>query len=127
MTKTQVNPPTWHAVYPHGTKEGDEEMSFFYTLARSKWDWVSTAQIVKGSGLTRQRVEKIIAKYITCKPPLIFASLTKEDHWAYWERVPEMLKPVASIGDLDQGNRIKKHMDDPFASHIVFIVSCQTP
>jgi hypothetical protein len=115
MTK----PPKWHSVYPHGTKEGDDEMLFFYALARSKWEWVSTAHLVKESGLTRQKVEKIIDKYLSHKPPLIFASTSKEDSWAYWERVPDMLKPVSSIGDLDQGNRIKKQLDDPFSSQSI--------
>ena len=115
----QKNPPAWHEVY----SKDDDELSFFCALARSKWEWVSTAQIVKSSGLSRQKVEKIIAKYITYDPPLIFANNSKEDHWAYWERVPELLKPVMSIGDLDQENRIKKQLDDPFSSHVIFVQS----
>lgn len=112
-------PPTWCQVYPHGTKEGDDEMVFFYALARSKWEWVSTAQIAKQSGLSRERVEQIISKYLNWNPPLVLQSATKEDHWAYWERVPDLLTPPKSLGDLDQENRIKKQMDDPFASQVI--------
>jgi len=121
VNRSKVKPPPWHTVYPHGTKEGDEEQQFFCVLARSRLEWLSTAQLVSGSGLPRQKVERIISKYITHKPPLIFASTTKEDHWAYWERVPDMLKPDISIGDKDQEDRIKRQLENPFASHIVFL------
>jgi hypothetical protein len=104
-------PKKWTEVYPQGTKEGNEEQKFFISLARNpKFEWRSTGMIQKETGLPRKRVEEIIAKYL--KAGLIIASPTKEEHWAYWERVPGMLKDTTkSITDKDQNNRIDKQLD----------------
>lgn len=107
-----MNPKKWPQVYPQGTKEGDEEQMFFIGkdgasgLARHpKYEWRSTAAIIKESGLKQVRVEEIIQKYI--KMGLIFPSKSKDDHWGYWERVPEMVPaPPTSIGSADQTQRI---------------------
>lgn len=83
---------TWSQVYPQGTKAGDEEQLFFVGkdrqsgLARHpQYKWRSTDSIIKESGLTKDRVEFIINKYV--KMGLILSSPTKPDQWAYWERV----------------------------------------
>ena len=105
-------PKTWTQVYPQGTKEGNEEQAFFIALARNpKYEWRSTAMIVKESGLAKIRVEQIIQKYV--QMGLIFASPTREDHWAYWERVPEMVpSDDGSIAESDQDGRIDQHLEE---------------
>lgn len=100
----------WSEVYPQGTKEGDEEQKFFIALARNpKFEWRSTGMISKESGLTRERCEQIIQKYV--KMGLIIPSTSKEDHWAYWERVPNLIKDDSkSLTQKDQKKRIDKQI-----------------
>lgn len=102
------NPPRWTSVYPQGSKEGDEEQSFFIALARNaKWQWRSTAAVAKEAGLTKERVEELLNKYY--KKGMVFQNPQNEDQWGYWERVPEMLpKDNLSITDKDHQDRIKK-------------------
>lgn len=107
-------PKKWYDVYPYGTKEGDEEAKVFRSLSRhSKFDWRSTSAIMKATGLTRERVEEIIDKYVNrVKPPLIYAHPTNEDHWGYWERVPEVLKKDdRNISTKDKDARVGKHLN----------------
>src|SRR4051812_41027425 len=68
-----VKPKKWHEIYPYGTKTGDDEAKVFRALSRhAKFDWRSTGAIVKATGLTREKVEEIIDKYVNkVKPPLI--------------------------------------------------------
>jgi len=107
-----MKPKTWTSIYPQGTKEGDEEQLFFIGkdgasgLARHpKYEWRSTAAIAKESGLSQAVVERILQKYV--KLGLIFPSTSKDDHWAYWERVPEKVAPPAkSVAQVDQDNRM---------------------
>lgn len=115
-----ATPPKWTDVYPHGTKEGDEEMDFFNSLARSKWKWRSTAAIVKETGLSAERVEQILSKYMKWSPPLVFKSETQEDQWAYWQRVPELVTKKSSIGQTDIDDRINRHLD-AFASQVLIV------
>lgn len=106
-------PQKWTNIYPYGTKEGDEEAKVFKALSRSKkFEHRSTAQIVKSSGLTRERVEEIIDKYVNkVKPPLIYPHPTNEDHWGYWERCPEVLnKDTRDISTKDKDARVDKHL-----------------
>ena len=106
-------PKKWYDVYPYGTKEGNEEALVFIFLCRkNKYDWGSTASIVKSTGLTRQRVEEIIDKYVSkTDPPLIYPHPTNEEHWGYWERVPEVLqKDNRSITQKDHDKRIDKQL-----------------
>lgn len=105
-------PKKWTEVYPHGTKEGDEESKFFKALARHpKYDWRSTGAIVKASKLPQDRVEEIIDKYINMTPPLIFPHPKNDAHWGYWERVPDMLKDDdRDLSTKDKDNRIGKHL-----------------
>jgi hypothetical protein len=106
MTK----PKKWTEIYPVGTNEGDEESKFFKALARRKeYQWRSTAAIAKESGLSKQRVEEIVNKYL--KKGVVFQSPKREDHWGYWERVPEMLnQDKKSIAQTDKDARVKKAM-----------------
>jgi len=108
MKNKSKTPPKWTSVYPQGTREGDEEQGFFIALSRSaKWQWRSTAQISKEAKLTKERVDEILQKY--WKKGMVFQSPTNEDHWGYWERVPEMLpKEEESITDKDHNDRINK-------------------
>lgn len=103
-----MKPPRWTNTYPHGTKEGDEELKFFIALARNpKYQWRSTSAIAKESGLDKVRVEEIINKYY--KKGMVFQNPKNEDQWGYWERVPEMLpKMQKSISQKDQDDRINK-------------------
>lgn len=107
------NPKKWTEVYPYGTKEGDDEAKFFKALARHhKFDYRSTNQISKTTGLSLERVEEIIDKYVNnISPPLIFAHPTNEGHWAYWERCPERVNvDKRDTARKDKDNRIDKHI-----------------
>jgi hypothetical protein len=128
MTKQKIKLKKWSQIYPQGTKEGDEEQKFFIGLnrqsglIRSKYEWRSTEALVKESGLSRQRVEEIITKYV--KLGLIFASHDREDHWGYWERDDVYKKCIEnqnkkSIGDSDKSSRIDDHIDDGLSSVII--------
>ncbi len=103
-----MKPPRWTDIYPHGTKEGDEEQKFFIAIARNpKYQWRSVSAIARETGLDRERVEQIIEKYF--RKNMIFQNPKNEDQWGYWERVPEMLpKTSSSLGKKDQDDRIKK-------------------
>jgi hypothetical protein len=104
----KIKPQKWDKIYPHGTKEGDDELKFFIAIARNKkYVWRSVSAISKETGLTKERVEEIISKYY--KKGIIFQHPKNEDQWGYWERVPEML-PTAhkSISKRDQDDRLNK-------------------
>ncbi len=117
-------PKKWYDVYPYGTKGGDEEAKVFRALSRhAKFDYRSTGAIMKATGISRERIEEIIDKYMGCNPPLIFAHPTNEEHWGYWERCPDRLKDDSrDISEKDKDNRIDKHLagadliGDPAAS-----------
>jgi hypothetical protein len=97
----------WEFVYPHGTKEGDEELAFFIALARTRYQWRSTSALARESNLSRERVEEIIQKYY--KKGMVFQNPKNEDQWGYWERVPEMLpESKKSISQKDHEDRINK-------------------
>lgn len=86
-------PQHWYDVYPRGTKEGDEEEKVFTSLARnSTWVWRSVSAIAKETGVSKERVEKIIYKYFNKN--MIFQNPKNEDQWGYWSNVPEMLKKI---------------------------------
>lgn len=101
-----MKPLKWTSVYPHGTKQGDEELKFFISLARNpKFQWRSTSAIAKESGLTKERVEEIISKYH--KKGIVFQNPKNEDQYGYWERCPEMLPDdKKSISGKDQNDRV---------------------
>lgn len=103
-----MKPKKWTDVYPHGTKEGDEELKFFIALARNpKYQWRSTSAVAKEAGITKERTEEIINKYY--KKGMVFQNPKNEDQWGYWERVPEMLPKIQkSISQKDQDDRIGK-------------------
>lgn len=106
-------PKKWTEVYAYGTKEGDEEAKFFRTLARNpKYNYRSIGQIVVETGLSRERVEEIIDKYVNkVSPPLLYAHGKNEDHWGYWERCPDQIdKDRRDISKKDKDNRIDKHI-----------------
>lgn len=104
--------PNWYDVYPHGTKEGDEEFKFFVALSRDKrYTWRSTAALAKECGITKARVEEIIVKYYNKK--MIYQNPKNDDQWGYWQKVkdnfPELLpKEIKTIAKQDHDNRIKK-------------------
>ena len=87
-------PKKWHEIYPNGTKDGEEEAKVFRCLSRNpSFAWVSTAAIVRNTNLSYERVEEIIDKYASkTNPPLIYAHQSNDDHWAYWERIPDFIK-----------------------------------
>jgi len=106
-----MKPKKWSDIYPHGTKEGDEEFAFFVSLARNaKYVWRSTAGIANETNLTKERVEEIIQKYL--KLNMVYQHPKNDDNWGYWARVPpEMLpKEHKSLVSKDQKQRMsKKH------------------
>ena len=103
-----MNPKFWTDVYPQGTKQGDEEQAVFLALARHpKWHWRTVAALSKESDVSAERIEQILYKY--WKINMVFQDPRNENQWAYWERVPEMMKKSpCSIGDKDQEDRLKK-------------------
>jgi hypothetical protein len=107
-----IKPKKWYDVYPYGTKEGDEEAKVFRALSRhQKFDFRSTGALQQETGLSRERIEEILDKYMTCEPPLIYPHLQNEEHWAYWERCPDRVQDnTKNISDKDQDDRIDKHL-----------------
>lgn len=105
-----IKPKKWTEIYPYGTQAGDEEAKVFKALARNRQDHKSIASIVKTTGLSLERVEEIIDKYVNkVSPPLIYQHPTNDDHWAYWERVPHVLeKDTRSLSQKDKDLRIAK-------------------
>lgn len=106
-------PKKWTEVYPYGTKEGDDEAKFFRALARHpKFDYRSTGAIIKATGLSRQRVEEIVDKYVNkVSPPLLFPHVSNDDHWGYWERCQDRLKEdKRDISRKDKDSRVDKHI-----------------
>lgn len=101
-----AKPRKWTEVYPQGSKTGDEEQKFFIALARNpKFKWRSTSAVAKESGLSKERVEEIVAKYYA--KGMVFQNPKNEDQWGYWERVPEMVEDgVKSLSSADKTKRI---------------------
>lgn len=101
-------PPKWQDIYPQGTKIGDEEQKFFISIStNTKYEYRSISIMSKETGLSQERIEEIIEKYH--KLGMLFQKPDKEDYWAYWERVPNLVpKPYMSIGDKDKKDRIDK-------------------
>jgi hypothetical protein len=112
----KIKPPKWHEIYPVGTQAGDEEARFFKTLARNpKYEWRSVGALSRESSLSKERVEKILAKYY--KKGLVFQNPANEDQWGYWERVPHMLPDKEkSISKTDQDSRIDKALKEDSVS-----------
>lgn len=107
------DPKKWTEIYPYGTKEGDEEAKFFKHLARHpKYDYRSVSQLIKSTGLTKERIEEIISKYAEgYDPPLIYPHPTNDDHWGYWERCPDQVKTDhRGISRKDKDQRIDKQL-----------------
>lgn len=129
-----AKPKKWTEVYPQGTVEGDDEAKFFRSLARNpKFAYRSTPQIMSDTGLTRQRVEEIIDKYATMKPPLIVPHSSNADHWGYWERCEEGDDECEkSLCQTDQENRIDRQ-NAPIIPDLVInipdfaVTNCEIP
>jgi hypothetical protein len=104
MKKT---PPNWYDIYPQGTQQGDDEQKLFTSLARNgKWVWRSVGAIEKETNLDKEKIEKILYKYL--KLGVVFQNPKNEDQWGYWANVPEMLNlKKKSINQEDIQNRIK--------------------
>jgi hypothetical protein len=100
-------PPHWHDVYPAGTKEGDEEFTFFIALTRhpKKLPWRSTSMLVKETGLSPEKVDRLIAKYE--KLGMIFINPKNDTQWGYWELNQELVpEQKISIRDKDHIERL---------------------
>lgn len=100
----------WTAVYPQGTREGDEEQRFFIALGRHpKYKWRSTSAISKEANLTKERVEEIIQKYY--KSGMVVQNPQNEDQWGYWERLDQPDDDDdcgKTVVEKDHDKRIKK-------------------
>lgn len=102
-------PKKWIDVYPQGTEEGNEEQRFFIALSRNnEWPYRSTAMIAKDSGLSTERVEEIIEKYLAMG--IVFQHEKNENQWIYWERDLDLIKKEKSLAEKDQDKRIAKSM-----------------
>ncbi len=106
----KVLPPKWTDVYPRGTTEGDEEQGFFLALeCHEEWKWRSTAQLAAEAGISKERCEEIISKYLV--KGMVFQNPANEDQWGYWERVPHMLPDrYVSLSQLDHERRINQEI-----------------
>jgi hypothetical protein len=104
-------PPKWIHVYPQGTKDGDEEQSFFIALARHpKYTWRSTAALAKEAGLSKERVEEIAIKYYNKK--MVLQNPKNEDQWGYWERnLDELEADEGTVVQKDHESRIDKSIN----------------
>lgn len=99
----------WHEVY-----QGGDERNFFIGkngksgLVRTDYNYRSVAALAKESGLTKDRVEQIVAKYL--KLGIVVQSPDKEDHFGYWQRVGANLAAGApnTVSQNDQAARVKK-------------------
>src|SRR4051812_294868 len=81
---------SWWEVFPHGTREGDEENRFFCALARHSDKWRSVSDLSVQTQLPKARVEEMIAKY--AQEGMIYNNPKDPDEWGYWERVGERKK-----------------------------------
>ena len=107
--------PKWVDKVITGTKEGDEEYIFFIALARHpEYAWRSVSAIAKESGLSQERVEEILVKYV--KKHMIIAHATNPNHWGYWERVPKDQLPTitSSISNKDKKDRVDKALRNDY-------------
>ena len=102
-----MKPRPWSDVYPQGTKEGDEEQAFFTALSRNKEVWPTTDALAHQTGLSKQRIDEIINKYI--RRNMVFQHERHDNKWAYWERVPDrVVDDPISLKDKDHKDRINK-------------------
>ena len=102
-------PKKWWEVYPSGTKKGNEENKFFIALSRHpKYPWRSISALVTESGLSQERIEELLFKYL--KKGLVFIDPNNPNKWGYWERVPDMLKDPININSLDKHKRIENSL-----------------
>jgi hypothetical protein len=104
--KYMKKPKTWTEAYPHGTKEGNDELLFWNALARNKkYDWRSISALGKDTGLSEVKIEKLIAKYH--KKGMVFQNPENAKYWGYWELHQDLLpKEDKSIIDADHKGRI---------------------
>ena len=111
-----MNPKTWTEVYASGTKAGEEEAKFFKALARDpRYNWRSSPAIAKEAGLSAERVDEIIDKYARkISPSLVYPHPTNDDHWGYWEGLPEKVykKDPRSLASKDKDRRVEEHLTD---------------
>lgn len=104
----------WHEVY-----QGSDERNFFIGkdgksgLVRSQYDFRSSAAIAKEGGITIERAEEIINKYL--KLGIIIQSQNKENHYGYWLRVAPHLGTAThqTVSQADQADRVKKATKKP--------------
>ena len=102
-----MEPKKWTEVYPHGTKEGDEEVDFWYAIARDRsTEWLSVSQIARTSRLPELRVKQLITKYSSFQPPLVIVCPSLPGYFGYWQRVPDSIEEKISITKKDHINRI---------------------
>lgn len=96
----------WWAIFPQGTKEGDEESRFFCSLSRHpEFKWRSVDKLSEESHLSKSRVEEIIAKYAVLG--MILQNPKEPDQWGYWERVGSK-KHEKGVLEEEHANRLKK-------------------
>lgn len=99
------NPPNWVDVYAN-----DEEQLLFIALARNpKYEWRSVAHLSKEVGVSKERIEKMLNKYY--KKGMVFQSSKNDSLWAYWERVPDLVKKDNDVCNQDKKARIQTILD----------------
>ena len=105
----------WHEVF-----QGSEERNFFIGkdgksgLVRSQYDFRSSSALAKEGGITKERAEEIIDKYL--KLGIVVQSPNKEDHYGYWLRVAPHLGNGGThqtVAAADQADRVKKASKKP--------------
>ena len=73
-----------------------------------KYPWRSISALVTESGLSQERIEELLFKYL--KKGLVFIDPNNPNKWGYWERVPDMLKDPININSLDKHKRIENSL-----------------
>lgn len=101
-------PKKWHEVY-----KGNEERAFFVGkdgksgLVRSSFNYRSVSALAKESGLTKERVEQLVNKFMASG--LIFQNDNHDDQYGYWERVNPNFNTggAKTVAAKDQDERVK--------------------
>lgn len=99
-------PKTWAEVY-----RNDDDRNVFVGkdgvsgLTRSKFDWRTVDALSKESGLTKEKVEKILDYY---NKKGICIQHANGEKWGYWENVGANKEPV-DVVKVDQDERASKN------------------
>ena len=96
----------WHQIYTD-----TDELHLFVGkdkrsgLVRSQYDWRSVSSLAKEAGLSVDRTEQLIKKFV--KMGVVVHSAKNESHYGYWEKVSPNVNTKTTLVGGDQASRIK--------------------